>query len=155
MISRWNDASEPYDLSRLDRRPVNPNMVSIEGQVDDAFISLSPDSRNDPASRITQVSLSEMERTSARVYVHWRVSFPTAAQDALVPMTTVFYYEDGFLFNTRNYVDALDVQAGRNHDWETAQVGRSDPGRWVLGDFGVYIYDGDRKVAQVEFTVVP
>ena len=155
VVSRWHDGTEPYDLSRLDHRQVNPNMVSIEGRVAEAFISLSPDSRHDPSSRISRVSLSEMESIGGRVYVHWRVTFPAAAQDVGVPMTTVSYYEDGFMYRTRYNVDTLDVWAGKSDDWETAQVGRSDPGRWALGDYGVYIYDGDRKVAQVEFTVVP
>ena len=49
----------------------------------------------------------------------------------------------------------MDVRVGRTYDWETDKVGPTDPDSWATGRYGVYIYDGERKVAQVEFEVVP
>ena len=159
VISRWYEGTEPYDLSRLDHRPVDPNMLSIDGQVADAFISLDPRSREDPKSRTNRVSLAQLKELGGRVYVHWLVTFPPATQNMNVPMTTAQYYEDGFIFERssdfQRNKDVLDVRVGRTYDWETAGVGSSDPDRWAIGQYGVYIYDENRKVAQVEFEVVP
>ena len=159
VISRWYDGTEPYDLSRLDHRPVDPNMLSIDGQVADAFISLDLGSRDDPESRTKRVSLADLKRLRGRVYVHWMVTFPPATENKKVPMTTAPYYEDGFIFERSSHFqrdeDMLDVRVGRTYDWETAEVGSSDPDRWAAGQYGVYIYDRERKVAQVEFEVVP
>ena len=159
VISRWYEGTEPYDLSRLDHRPVDPNMLSIDGQVADAFISLDQGSRDDPKSRTNRVSLAQLKMLGGRVYVHWLVTFPPATQNMNVPMTTAQYYEDGFIFESswdfqRNKV-VLDVRVGRTYDWETARVESTDPDRWAIGQYGVYIYDENRKVAQVEFEVVP
>ena len=159
VISRWYDGTESYDLSRLDHRPVDPNMVSIDGRVADAFISLDPGARHRPESRTNRVSLAQLKELGGRVYVHWRVTFPPAAQRMDVPMTTAPYYEDGFIFErSRDFQrneDMLAVRVGRTYDWKRAEVGVYNPDRWAIGQYGVYIYDGDRKVAQVEFEVVP
>ena len=159
VISRWYDGTEPYDLSRLDHRLVDPKMVSIDGQVADAFISLDRGARDNPESRTSRVSLAQLKSLGGRVYVHWQVTFPPATQDVKVPMTTAQYYEDGFIFERREDFqrneELLDVRVGRTYDWETAEVGSTDPDRWAIGRYGVYIYDQNRKVAQVEFEVVP
>ena len=81
VISRWYDGTEPYDLSRLDHRPVDPNMLSIDGQVADAFISLDQGSRHYPKSRTNRVSLAQLKKLGGRVYVHWLVTFPPATPE--------------------------------------------------------------------------
>ena len=151
-MSPYTPSEVQDDLSRLDDRPVDPNMLSMDGQVADAFISLDEGSRGDPESRTNRVSLAQLKRLGGRIYVHWLVTFPRATQDMAVPMTTVPYYEDVFVFESTQ--DVLDVRVGRTYDWETARVGPTDPDSWVTGQYGVYIYDGQRKVAQVEFEVV-
>ncbi len=153
IIARWYDGTEPYDLSRLDHRPVDPNMASIDGQVTDAFLSLDPSARYQPGSRTNRVSLATLKKLERRIYVHWQVTFPPAAQRMDIPMTTAAYHEDGFIFERSR--DYLDIRVGDTDDWETDGIGSSDPDRWAIGQYGVYIYDGDRKVAQVEFEIVP
>ena len=153
VIARWYDGTEPYDRSRLDHRPVYPSLPSINAQIVDAFISLDQEWPADPSTRTGRVSLAELKALGGRVYLYWRAAFPNAAQTMEIPLTTVEYYMDGFVHERNEH--GLRVREGTTESWDRDAIGSSDPDRWAIGTHGVYIYHGDRKVAQVEFEVVP
>ena len=153
VIARWYDGTEPYDRSRLDHRPVDPSLPSVNGQIVDAFISLDQEWPADPSTRTGRVSLAQLKALDGRVYLYWRAAFPSTAQTAEIPLTTVEYYMDGFAHKRNEHT--LWAREGTTERWDRNAIGSSDPDRWAIGTHGVYIYQGDRKVAQVEFEVVP
>ena len=42
VIARWYDGGESHDLSRLDTAPVDPSLTSINGRIDEAYVSHEP-----------------------------------------------------------------------------------------------------------------
>lgn len=153
VIARWYDGTEPYDLSRLDHRPVDPSLPAVNGQLADAFISLDQEWSADPSVRTGRVSLAQLKALNGRVYLYWRATFPNATQTTGIPLTTVEYYMDGFVHERNEHT--LPVREGTTERWDRDAIGSSDPDRWAIGTHGVYIYQGGRKVAQVEFEIVP
>ena len=43
VIVRWYDGTESYDLSRLDTAPVDPTLGTINGRIDQAYVSTAMD----------------------------------------------------------------------------------------------------------------
>ena len=153
VINRWYHATEPYDLSHLDTGPVDPELPSIKGRITDAFISLDQEWPVDPASRTNQISLSEIQEGDKEVYFYRRFAFPLTTTRITIPLNTVEYYEDGIAFDSR--VFDYYFRPGRSSGWWRTSLGPGSSDQWVTGRHWVYQYDGDRKVAQVEYEVVP
>ena len=40
IIARWYDGTEPYDLSRLDTGPMDPSLPSINGHIDEVYVTM-------------------------------------------------------------------------------------------------------------------
>ncbi len=153
VINRWYYGTEPYDLSYLDDRPADPSLPSINGRIADAFISLDQEWPADADTRTSQVSISELKEIEGRVYLYRRFEFSQSTELISVPLETVEYYMDGFAFD-REIFDFY-FQPGRTSGWWRTPLGPSDPDRWVTGRYWVMMYDGERKVAQVEYEVTP
>ena len=65
----------------------------------------------------------------------------------------VEYYEDGFAFRRQVWDHTFDPSAigartGRG-------IGFPPDEKWATGRYWVYVYDGDRKVAEVTYEVLP
>ena len=153
VINRWYHGTEPYDLSHLDTGPVDPELPSIKGRITDAYISLDQEWPVNPASQTNRISLSEIQDGDKEVYFYRRFAFPRASTPITIPLKTVEYYEDGIAFES--HVFDYYFEPGGSGGWWRTTLGPSGSDLWRVGRHWVYQYDGERKVAQVEYEVVP
>ena len=144
VISRWYDGTEPHDLSRLDGGPVDLTLPSISGRIDEAYIVTRTDG---PA-----VSDFSAQDVTDWVYLTLKYSCSVSGGPREVPLEIVEYYEDGFEFNRRSVELIADPKYTGGTSWFS--VG-SPPSEWALGHYVVYVYAGERKVADVEYEVTP
>ena len=145
VISRWYDATEPYDLSHLDTGPVDPNLPSINGRIDEAYVITRMDG---PA-----VSTFSGQDVTDWVYLTLKYSYNVSGGPHEVPLEIVEYYEDGFEFRRRSL--ELTAETGYIGRKSWFSVGPSPPRKWVPGRYWVYVYAGEQKVAEVSYEVTP
>ena len=145
VIARWYEGTEPYDLSRLDPSPVDPRLSSINGRIDEAYIIAN---RDGPA-----VAAFSSGEANGWVYLTLEYSYSLSSGSYEVPLEIVEYFEDGFEFGRRS----RSIGAEARHIGGTSRysVGQSPPLDWAPGRYLVYVYAGDRKVAEVEYEVTP
>ena len=145
VISRWYDGTEPYDLSRLDSGPVDPILPSINGRIDQAYVAIGTEG---PA-----VSVFSAQDVSDWVYLTLEYSYDVSSGTRELPLEIVEFYEDGFEFS-RN---GGDLTAETTYIGGTSwfAVGQSPPRKWATGRYWVYVYAGDRKIAEVSYEVTP
>ena len=144
VITRWYDGTEPYDLSRVDTGPVDPSLPSINGLIDKAYIATSADG---PA-----VSGFSAQDVTDRVFLSLKYSYSVSGGSHEVALEIVEYYEDGFVFQRRRYeLTAEDKYIGGTSLFSVGSL----PGEWAPGRYVVYVYAGERKVAEVEYGVTP
>ena len=153
VINRWYDGSEPYDLTHLDGSAVDPGLPSINGEITDIFISLDQDWPVDVDTRTDQLSITDLKQLEGRVFVYRKFSFPYTSKRIAIPLDTAQYYMDGFIYSRK--ISEFYFKPGKSDGWWRTRIGPSDAEQWRPGSYGVYMYDGDRKVAQVEYEVTP
>ncbi len=145
VIARWYDGSVPYDLSRLDTRPVDPRLPSINGRIASAHIAFGPAT---PAL----AEISSQNRNNWALLV-LKISYQVSSPREDVHLDIVEFYEDGTEFRRRGVtITAEAVYIGGTYSYS---VGPSPSRAWALGRYYVYVYDGDRKVAEVQYVVTP
>lgn len=145
VIARWYDGSVPYDLSGLDTGPVDPRLPSINGRIDSAYIALGPAK---PA--LTEVSSQNRDNW---VLLVLKISYQVYSLREDAHLDIVEFYEDGTEFRRRSVT--ITVEA-RYIGWtQFYSVGAAPSRAWAPGRYYVYVYDGDRKVAEVQYTVTP
>ena len=145
VVRRWYDGSADYDTRYLDTSPVDPRLPSVNGRIDAAFMST--------ASMGPEINQFSSALVNDFVWLNLRFSYRLAAGSRVVPLDIVEYYEDGFVFHRRNW--GLIAESRYTGGTKGFGVGRAAPARWAPGRYLVYVYESDRKVAQVEFTVTP
>ena len=145
VIARWYNETGPYDLSRLDSGPIDPSLPSINGRIDEAYIGISTD--GPPVSDFSAQDITDW------VYLTLKYSYKVSGATREVPMEIVEYYEDGFEFSRRSHT--LTAEARYNGGTSWFSVGQSPSGKWAPGRYVVYVYAGERKVAEVEYEVTP
>ena len=70
-----------------------------------------------------------------------------------MPLEIVEYFEDGFEFRRRSgKLTAEDRYIGGTSWWS---VGLPPSRKWYPGRYWVYVYAGERKVAEVQYEVTP
>ena len=144
VIARWYDGTEPYDLSNVHTGPVDPSLPTVNGRIDKAYIATSADG---PA-----VSKFSAQDVTDRVYLTLEYSYSVSGGPHEVALEIVEYYEDGFVFQRRRYeLTAEDKYSGGTILFSVG----SPPGEWAPGRYVVYVYAGERKVAEVEYEVTP
>ena len=153
IINRWYHGTEPYDLSHLDDREVDMALPSIEGRIRETFISLDQEWPVDTGSRTQRLTLAELDEIDGWVYLYLRFRMLRTAGDKVIPLTYVQYYEDGVLFRTR--VITHTFEGSWTSGWWQVRIGYSPGRKWATGKYGVMVYDRERKVAQMEYEVVP
>ncbi|MXZ90889.1 MAG: M1 family metallopeptidase [Chloroflexi bacterium] len=153
LINRWYYGTEPYDLSYLDTGPDDPSLPSINGRIADAFISLDQEWPVNPASRTNQLSLSDIQAGDKEVYFYRRFAISPAATRKEIPLRTVEHYEDGFAFGSR--VFSYYFEPGGNGGWWRTPLGPNSSDQWATGRYWVFNYDGERKVVEAEYEIVP
>ena len=145
VISRWWDGTGSYDLSRLDTSPVNPGLISISGRIDEAYIATGTDG---PA-----VSDFSVQDVTDWVYLTLKFSYDVTGGPHKVPLEIVEYYEDGFEFSRRSGELAAQAKSIGGTAWFS--VGTHPSRKWAPGRYWVYVYAGERKVAEVQYEVTP
>ena len=141
VVARWYDGSAPYDLSGLDAGPVDPTLSSISGRVTRAFVT--HDGQGDPATTFSA-------GTYRRLVLELEFTNQTEGVEESLDLEVVEFYEDGFAFAKHT----LTLDVAPNNTGSTGRIfvgtGGDNP---ALGTYYVYVYDGDRKVAEVQYTV--
>ena len=145
VIARWYDGTEPYDLSTVDTGPVDPSLPSINGRIDEAYITTVAEG---PAV----IEFSTQDVTDW-VYLTLKYSYSVSGDPHEVVLEIVEYYEDGFVFDRRRSKLTAEAQYIGGTSWFS--VGQSPPGKWATGRYVVQVYAGERKVAEVEYEVTP
>ena len=145
VIARWYDGSEPHDLSRLDTAPVDPSLSSINGRIDEAYVSMKTDG---PA-----VSAFSAQDVNDWVYLTLKYSYNVSGGSHEVPLEIVQYYEDGFEFSRRSGELTAEARYAGGTSWFA--VGPPPSQKWAPGRYWVYVYAGDRKIAEVQYEVTP
>ena len=145
VIARWYDGSEPHDLSRLDTAPVDPSLSSINGRIDEAYVSMKTDG---PA-----VSAFSAQDVNDWVYLTLKYSYNVSGGSHEVPLEIVQYYEDGFEFSRRSGELTAEARYAGGTSWFA--VGPPPSQKWAPGRYWVYVYTRDRKIAEVQYEVTP
>ena len=145
VIARWYDGTGPHDLSRLDTTPVDPSLSSINGRIEEAYVSMKTDA---PA-----VSTFSAQNVTGWVYLTLKYSYSVSGGQREVPLEIVEYYEDGFEFNRRSGDLTAEAKYAGGTSWFS--VGAPPSQKWAPGRYWVYVYAGDRKVAEVQYEVTP
>ena len=144
-LARWYDGTEDYDLSQLDTGPVDPTLPSISGHIDEAYIATFTDG---PA-----VSGFSTQEVSDWVYLTLKYSYNVSEGPHEVPLEIVEFYEDGFEFSRRSGEFTAEARYIGGTAWFS--VGTSPSQQWAPGRYWVYVYEGERKVAEVQYEVTP
>ena len=145
VIARWYDGTEPYDLSGLDSGPVDPSLSSINGRIDEAYIVADTDG---PA--ISDFSAQDI---TDWVYLTLKYSYRVSGDAREVPLEIVEYYWDGFDFSRRSGKLTAEARYIGGTSWWS--VGLPPTRKWAPGRYWVYVYAGERKVAEVQYEVTP
>ena len=143
IVSRWYDGTVPYDLSRLDDQPVDPDLSAFNGIVESATIVIG----EDDDSPVTEFASDVDEWIWLRLKYAYDVP-----EERSTELKFVEYFEDGFAFRER----VKTVTAKPAYDWwaQHTAVGAYPPAKWAEGRYYVYVYEGDRKIAEAQYEVV-
>ena len=144
VIGRWYDGSEPYDLSQLDASIADPSLPKINGRIDRAYITIGEGG--------PEASSFSAQDVQGYVLLNVEYSYSVKGGPYDVSLDLVEFYEDGFEFRRGSLqeIRATDQYIGGTR---LAWVGQ--PERWAPGRYWVYVYAGDRKVAEVQYEVTP
>ena len=143
VIPRWYDGSAPHNLERLDHATPNPELPFINGRIDRAYVSHGED--GPPIQEFTSQSTSDWLR------LNLEYSYDISGDPREIALDIVEYYEDGFEFYRNQIViSAKEEYTGGSH-W--LEVGFPPDERWAKGRYWIYVYEDDRKVAEVQYTV--
>lgn len=145
VFARWYDGTEPYDLSRVDRSQVDPGLPSINGRVDEAYLTAG---ENGP-----RVSSFSKQGTGDWLVLNLEYSYRLSGGPYEMPLEIVEYYQDGFAL--RRQSGALSAEPRSIGGRTRLLVGIGPSQTWVPGHYAVLVYAGGRKVAAVYYEVTP
>ena len=144
ITSRWYDGSEPYDASGRDARPTDPALYTVNGRIDQAYVTTMRDGT--PGSSFSAQAANDW----VWLYLHYDYA---VSEPREVELELVDYFEDGFVFDRRTVSFTAKPEYIGGSWW--LQVGISPSERRAEGRYWVYVYHEGRKVAEVEYEVVP
>lgn len=142
IIARWYDGTVPYDLSRLDTRPADPSLPGINGRIDKAYVTLGRDG--------TPASTFSMRDVTGYLWLYLECWYRVTGPPRETTLEIVALYEDGFEFARQQTI--ITAEYKYTGGWYGLTVGSNPP---APGRYWVYVYDGDRKVAEVQYEVTP
>jgi hypothetical protein len=145
ILERWYHGTEPFDLSHHTRSPVDSRLVGINGQIDEAYISIEKDS-----SAVSGFSAQDIAKW---VYLVLTYSYSVSGDSRNVPIEIVEYYEDGFEYRRRSGMLTAEDKYIGGTAWFS--IGPPPGERWASGQYWVSVYMADRMVAEVSFEVTP
>ena len=143
VIARWYEGTESYDISQLDLDPANPTLPSINGRIDEAYIQIG---ENGP--KVSRFSAQDVGENALWLSLDYSYNVTGASHNVLLSFAE--FYEDGFQFRR----GTVEVTAEDQYISGTSYI-PVGPEQWVPGRYWVYIYEGDRKVAEVQYEVTP
>ncbi len=143
VVRRWYDGTVAHDTTQRDTRPADARLPSINGIIDAAYISIS---QYGPA-----VATFSASAVNSIVWLNLEYSYQLSSGNHELEVEVVEFYEDGFVAN--RLVSTLTADAKYIGGTQFFSVGPLPPSRWAPGRHWVYVYEGDRKVAEVEFEV--
>ena len=122
-IGRWYDKTEDYDLSQLDSRPVDPNLPSINGQVDEAHVKIGKDGPG-----VSSFSVEDVGDHALWLYLDY--SYNVTGSPQILLLDLVEFYEDGFEFRGRS----VEITAESQYigGWSSFSVGPEKVGTGAL-----------------------
>ena len=145
VIARWYDGSESFDLYLLETSPIDTSLKSINGRIDEAYVTTSED--GPPVSSISAQDVSDW------LFLVIKYSYDVSGGPHEIPLEIVEYYEDGFEFSRRT--SSLTAEARYIGGTRLFSVGSPPSRKWALGHYVVFVYAGEHKVAEVEYEVTP
>ena len=145
VTARWYDGTEPYDVSQLDSNLVWPHLTTINGLIDRAYITIGKDG--------PEVSSFSAQDVDDHVLLNLNYSYDVTGGPHEVSLDTVEFYEDGFEFDRHTIKITAEDQYVGGTSWITVGPGPGD--KWAPGHYWVYVYNGDQKVAEVQYKVTP
>ena len=158
VVKAWYNGPTPRGIAPPDIEPVQPTLQSVDGSVVTAFVTLENDWdafrpwNRFLAAKTEPFSVAEGAE-AGRAYIYLGFRFPVTSTTKSIPLEIVEYFEDGFAYNRRQL--PTDYKPEWSTGWRRISVGPRTEDPWLPGRYAVYAYDGDRKVAQVEYEVVP
>ena len=132
-----------YDLSQLDSAPVDPALPAINGRIESAYITVGESEKE-----VSGFSVSEA--ADGDVWLNLDYSYDVSSGQRKVQLDLLSFYEDGFAFQDR----AIEIVAESQYEGAVQSVWIG-PDKVVPGRYWVYLYDDDRKVAEVQYEVAP
>ena len=145
VIDRWYEGTEPYDLSGVDRSEVDPGLPSINGRVDEAYLTAGE--YGPGVSRFSAKGLGDW------MILNIEYSYSVSGGPNEVSVEIVEYYQDGFAYLRES--GTLTVEEGFAGSTAWFSVGREPTEKWAPGQYAVFVYAGGRKVAEVYYEVTP
>ena len=142
VIERWYDGTAPHRTDLFDTTPANPALSVLNARITEAAVQVG----GTPTSAFSSSGIHQPV-TLLMQYAH-----PTPVERAgTIPFRFVIFHQDGHPYLVEDY----DLQVNANTIggsilftlWEPSQE-KPAPGQHVA-----YIYEGGRKVAQVDWNV--
>lgn len=141
----YRGSASPIVDGEPDPTAPDPNLATVNGRVDSAHVSLTQFS---PAT--TSFSSEEQE---GWVFLTLEYSYQLPGDPQQLTLDLVEYFQDGFAYS-RSSVD-IDFQPEYAGGTRWLSLGPTPPHRWAPGRYWAYVYEGGRKVAEVEYEVTP
>ena len=142
--ARWYDGTVPHDGSRLDAAPVDARLTGINGGIDRAFVSIAEEG---PAeSRLSAADVNDL------LWLTLDYSYQVLGGPHETRLEVVEYFEDGFVIGRHSIT--LSAEEQFTGETERLRVGTAPAERRAQGRYWVYVYENERKVAEVEYEVV-
>ena len=116
VIARWYDGSEPYNLTRFDDRPVDPDLPAFNGRIQEVSIVIGDDD-----SPVTEFYADVGEWMRLRLkYSH------DVPRERTIEIKMLRYFEDGLAYGFPDPYRKLTAKPGRNSSSE--KYGINGPG---------------------------
>ena len=141
----YRGTASPVVDGAPDPTPPDPNLPLVNGRIDGAHVSL------------TQFS-SATDNFSARdqegwVFLTLDYSYQLAGNPEQLTLEIAEYFQDGFAYSRRSINVDFEPQYSGGTRW--LSLGPSPPNRWAPGRYWAYVYEGGRKIAEVQYEVTP
>ena len=143
---RWYRGATDLVVSGApDPSPANPDLPAVNGRVDRAYVALT---RNGEA-----VSAFSAADVSEWAYLTLEYSHEFSGDARELNLEIVEYYEDGLPYARHDVAVNFEPQYVGGTQW--LSLGPTPGQHWAPGRYWAYVYEGGRKVAEVEFEVRP
>ncbi|MDE2959150.1 MAG: hypothetical protein OXU28_03745 [Chloroflexota bacterium] len=159
VITRWYDGPRPQGIAPPDTGPVVPELATIAGgQVVNAFVGLEEDDWDAFGGWESFIAkgtenFSVADAAGKQVFLYLGFTVPVTVEPKILRLEVIEHYEDGFLYD--DYVAPLEFEPEWNRVWWRLRIGPRTDDPWLPGRYWVFLYDGERKVAEVTYEVTP